>query len=63
MPDLPGALSDRFVCCEGRKDVNLPLDDRSKLIRVEEVVEVTHFGGGSVRGKEKVEVEAKRARA
>lgn len=63
MPDLPGALSDRFVWCEAREDVNLPLDDRSKLVRVEEVVEVTHLGGGSVRGEEKVEVEVKRARA
>jgi hypothetical protein len=25
------------------------LNDRSKLVRVEEVVEVTHLGGGSVR--------------
>ena len=49
MPDLPGALLDMFVWYEGREDINLPLNDRSKLVRVEEVVEVTHLGGG-VRG-------------
>lgn len=50
MPDLPGALLDMFVLYEGREIINLPLNDRSKLVRVEEVVEVTHLGGGSVRG-------------